>query len=265
MTIQIEKFVLNRDSPACPRCMTPSRDADGDHDPSKMIAWDYCREPRDLEHTKRVLIECADMTSRSAADNHASRLGIWPEVPAAMGLTHFNIYLQVVSDSMHVWDGGLTERVLVYVACWIYKKAEDQAPQTGWPAVHQINCRLAATERHQEFRHFNHPLFKLNDETRTSGRPDKRIVKAANWRCEEWADVLPQFPYLIAEYPPVARVVIAYTNLYNTMRAVAPTLKCVATAMRQYATEPNPKQFLICIVKHDFSRFNCDLERIVTT
>ena len=138
------KPVLNRDLPACPRCMTPSRDADGDHDPSNMIAWDYCREPRDLEHTKRVLIECADMTSRSAAGNHASRLGIWPEVPAAMGLTHFNIYLQVVSDSMHVWDGGLTERVLVYVACWIYKKAEDQTPQTGWPAVHLINCRLAA-------------------------------------------------------------------------------------------------------------------------
>ena len=68
--------------------MTPSRDQDGEHDTSKMITANYCREPRDLEHAKRVLIECAGMASHERACEHVGALGIHPEVPAAMGLTH---------------------------------------------------------------------------------------------------------------------------------------------------------------------------------
>ena len=67
--------------------MTPRRDEDGEHDTSKMITANYCREHRDLEHAKRVLIECAGMASHKRAREHAGALGIHPEVPAAMGLT----------------------------------------------------------------------------------------------------------------------------------------------------------------------------------
>ena len=249
--------------------MTPSRDQDGEHDTSKMITANYCREPRDLEHAKRVLIECAGMASHERAREHAGALGIHPEVPAAMGLTHFHMYLQVASDSMHVWDGGLTERVLVYVANMIYKKAEEAknaegvvvGKGTGWAAVHEINCRLAATSRHQEFRHFGHALFKLNDDKAAMGRWDKRIVTAANWRCEEYADVLPQFPYLIAEHEKLARVVMAYIDLYNTMRAVAPTLKCIAKATSQYGGVGRTAPQTIYFGKFDSNRVLYDLNR----
>ena len=66
----------------------------------------------------------------------------------------------------------------------------------------------------------------------------RQIVAAANWRCEEYADVLPQFPYLIADNPALARVPMAYIDLHNTMRAVAPTLNCRAKAMKQYGRVP---------------------------
>ena len=58
---------------------------------------------------------------------------------------------------------------------------------------------------------------------------------AANWRCIEFEAVLPQLAYILKEHTEIVQVLMAYTDLYKTLRDVAPLLKNVTTAMRECA------------------------------
>ena len=78
------------------------------------------------------------------------------------------------------------------------------------------------------------PLFALNIEAK---KDHKRIKMAANWRCVEFEALLPQLAYLLKEHTDIANVLIAYCDLYKSLRAVAPLLGSVKKAMRECALQ----------------------------
>ena len=86
-----------------------------------------------------------------------------------------------------------------------------------------------------QVRHRRFQPFSVCIELRLVKLVHQRIKMAANWRCEEYAALLPQMAYLLKEHTGVVRVLIAYANLYKTLRDVAPLLKNVTTAMLEYA------------------------------
>ena len=196
-----------------------------------MIDPDHFRAVRSLEEAERILDECATIDTRAGRERKTDLLAIWPETPALMHIPHFNLYLQTVGDSLHVLDGGTTERVLLYIGNWLYESGDNR---TNWEAVQLVNVRLAASPPQQEFKHFVQPLYAINEDA-TASTAHQRIKMAANWRCEEYAALLPQMAYLLKEHTAVVRVLIAYANLYKTLRDVAPLLGNVTTAMREYA------------------------------
>ena len=200
-----------------------------------MIDPDFIRPLRSLEEAERILEECATQTSRTARQLLTDLLAIWPETPALMGISHFHPYLQTVGDSLHILDGGLTERILVYIGNWLYTQTgEGTAKGRNWEAVQLVNNRLAASPPQQEFKHFVQPLYAKNEDAKKS-TAHQPIKMAANWRCIEFEALLPQMPYLLKEHTEIVNVLMAYTDLYKTLRDVAPLLGSVTTAMGECA------------------------------
>ena len=97
-----------------------------------------------------------------------------------------------------------------------------------------MNNRLSESPVQQEFKHFVQPLYAINEDAKAS-TAHQRIKMAANWRCIEYEALLPQLAYLLKEHTDVANVIMAYSDLYKTLRDVAPLLSSVKTAMREYA------------------------------
>ena len=225
------------------RCLTSTLgDGPAEHDPSHMIDPDYLRVVRDLAEAKGILNRCAAESTRTARLRLTDLLGIWPETPALMAIPHFHPYLQTVPDSLHVLDGGITERLLLYIGNWLYSRTlqkDDGSYATNWAAVQLVNVRLAASPPQQEFKHFGQPLYAINDDAKAS-TAHLRIKMAANWRCIEFEAVLPQLAYILKEHTEIVQVLMAYTDLYKTLRDVAPLLKNVTTAMRECAQPHQP-------------------------
>ena len=217
------------------RCLTHTLGDGNVHDPQFMIDPDFFRPLRGLEDAERILDECATKTSRTARQALTDLLAIWAETPALMGIPHFHAYLQTVGDSLHIFDGGLTERILVYIGNWLYTQTgEGAAEGKNWEAVQLVNNRLAASPPQQEFKHFVQPLYAKNEDAKKS-TAHQPIKMAANWRCIEFEALLPQMPYLLKEHPEIVNVLMAYADLYKTLRDVAPLLSSVTTAMRECA------------------------------
>ena len=78
------------------------------------------------------------------------------------------------------------------------------------------------------------PLYAKNEDAKKS-TAHQPIKMAANWRCIEFEALLPQMPYLLKEHPEIVNVLMAYADLYKTLRDVAPLLSSVTTAMRECA------------------------------
>ena len=109
---------------------------------------------------------------------------------------------------------------------------EGTAKGKNWEAVQLVNNRQAASPPQQEFKHFVQPLYAKNEDAKKS-TAHQPIKMAANWRCIEFEALLPQMAYLLKEHTAVANVVMAYSDLYKTLRDVAPMLSSVTTAMRE--------------------------------
>ena len=210
------------------RCLTTTFAGPKVHDTTTMLDPDHLREARDLGEAEEILEQCATINSRAERKRRCEHLAIWPETPALMSMCHFHMYAQTVGDSLHILDGGMTERVLVYVGNWLYSTGEGN----NWEAVQLINNRLSESPPQQEFKHFVQPLYAMNDDAKAS-TAHERIKMAANWRCIEFEALLPQMAYLLKEHTAVANVVMAYSDLYKTLRDVAPMLSSVTTAMRE--------------------------------
>jgi len=220
----------------CDRCLTTTLGYENKHDPSFMIDPDHFRPVRKVQEAKDILEQCAAAETRAARERLTDLLAIWPETPSLMSISHFHAYLQTVGDTLHILDGGTTERILLYIGNWLFDSGEGN----NWEAVQLINRRLAASPPQQEFKHFVQPLFAKNDDAKAS-TAHQRIKMAANWRCEEFAALLPQMAYLLKDHTAIANVLTAYADLYKTLRDVAPLLKNVTTAMREYAEHARTK------------------------
>jgi hypothetical protein len=196
-----------------------------------MIDPDFFRPVRKLEEAEDLLEACATETSRAARERLTYLLAIWPETPGLMSIPHLHMYAQTVGDSLHILDGGSTERILVYIGNWLYSTGDRGK---NWGAVQLVNNRLSESPVQQEFKHFVQPLYAINEDAKAS-TAHQRIKMAANWRCIEYEALLPQLAYLLKEHTDVANVIMAYSDLYKTLRDVAPLLSSVKTAMREYA------------------------------
>ena len=188
-----------------------------------MIDPDFFRPVRKLEEAEELLEACATETSRAARERLTYLLAIWPETPGLMSIPHLHMYAQTVGDSLHILDGGSTERILLYIGNWLYSTGDRGK---NWGAVQLVNNRLSESPVQQEFKHFVQPLYAINEDAKAS-TAHQRIKMAANWRCIEYEALLPQLVYLLKEHTDVANVIMAYSDLYKTLRDVAPLLSSV--------------------------------------
>ena len=144
----------------------------------------YPRTPRDLEVLRLVVEQAERERTVSVAEEMVAAYGLWP-VQTALLLMHpfFNQYLQVVWDSLHMFDGGVTNRLILLVGNWYYHLHSD-----GLAALGLLNERLASVQRHDDFTHFERPFLSLDTESGSS-RPVKMSV---NFRCEEYRQLVQQ-------------------------------------------------------------------------
>ena len=182
------------------------------------------RQPRELATTKRVLDECVVASSRAAAVRMCQPIGMWPERSALLDNPVFNMHLQTRGDRLHVFDGGITQRLLLYVGNWVFHKA-------GAAGLAVVNARIAALPPCQEFKHFGRQIYRKNDKSATNN--STKVAFAATWRCIEYEALIQQFVYAVTAYPEAAHVVIAWADLYKTIRDVAPTLFSIGTAFSE--------------------------------
>ena len=118
-------------------------------------------------------------------------------------------------------------RLLLYVACWVAK-------EKGWAALEVVNKRISGMNIAQEYKHFHRRIFKKAREAK-AGNDSTTVTYSATWRCVEYEALIQQFMYGVQDYPEVARVVIAWADLYKTLRDVAPTVQSIRTAFWEYA------------------------------
>ena len=152
-----------------------------------MIDPDFFRPVRKLEEAEDLLEACATETSRAARERLTYLLAIWPETPGLMSIPHLHMYAQTVGDSLHILDGGSTERILLYIGNWLYSTGDRGK---NWGAVQLVNNRLSESPVQQEFKHFVQPLYAINEDAKAS-TAHQRIKMAANWRCIEYEALLP--------------------------------------------------------------------------
>ena len=93
----------------------------------------YNREPRDAAYTSRVVAEAVNIAARqgrgggwNAACRHTQALGVWPQECALSRMPGFNYLLQVVYDSLHVLDGGVTMRIVILIGCYVFRTATEE-------------------------------------------------------------------------------------------------------------------------------------------
>ena len=167
------------------RCTTPTRvQGHQGHFSRYMLGPAHPRTPRDLEVLRHIVEQAEQERVINVAEEMVAAYGLWP-VQTALLLMHpfFNQYLQVVWDSLHVFDGGVTNRLIVLFGNWYYRLHMD-----GQAALGLLNERLASMPRVDDFTHFDRPFLSLDTESNSS-RPVKMSV---NFRCEEYRQLVQQ-------------------------------------------------------------------------
>ena len=226
------------------RCETPTRSATvSGHCGQFMLDPDFHRVPRDFDRHQRTLQAADACTTLAAMHRHTDPLGLHPHQPALMLVPMCNVYLQVRHDSLHVMDGGITMRTLLLLGNWIVH-------EHGEEKLHLLNQRLTCIPRMDDFTHFNRPLLAMED----SSGATRKVKMAAFWRCTEYAMMISQIMYdsvlftwyeheptanvscryLVPEYAEVTRVMMAWAELYISMRSVAPTLDDLSRMCPEY-------------------------------
>ena len=198
--------------------------ANGTHARTPMFDPELRRKPRDIAATMRVLDQCVVSGTRAAANRLCQPIGMWPERSALLDIPLFNMHLQTRGDRLHVLDGGITQRLLLYVGNWVFQNS-------GVAGLALVNARIAALPPCQEFKHFGRQIYRKNDKSATNN--STKVAYAATWRCIEYEALIQQFVYAITGHPEMAHVVIAWADFYKTVRDVAPTLGSIGTAFAE--------------------------------
>ena len=82
----------------------------------------YARTPRDLADMLRAIDLADQESSIDGAEDVVKPYGIWPVKTALMLMDpYMNQYLQTVWDTLHVFDGGVTNRNIVLAGNWYYR------------------------------------------------------------------------------------------------------------------------------------------------
>ena len=204
--------------------MTSTIGQNSAHSARPMYDPELRRTPRDLATTQQVLDLCTVASSRAAAVRMCQPIGMWPERSALLDIPLFNMHLQTRGDRLHVFDGGISQRLLLYVGNWVFDKA-------GPAGLSVLNARIAALPPCQEFKHFGRQIYRKNDKSATNN--STKVAFAATWRCIEYEALIQQFVYAIIGHTEMAHVVIAWADFYKTMRDVAPTLGSIGTAFAE--------------------------------
>ena len=103
--------------------MTSTIGQNSAHSARPMYDPELRRTPRDLANTQQVLDLCTVASSRAAAVRMCQPIGMWPERSALLDIPLFNMHLQTRGDRLHVFDGGISQRLLLYVGNWVFDKA----------------------------------------------------------------------------------------------------------------------------------------------
>ena len=104
-----------------------------------------------------------------------------PYPPALSGLIMTNTYLMVRYDTLHVLDGGVTMRILIIAGNFMYYSVGE------W-LLRLANARLAALPRHDDFTHFQTPLWAMDEDKKNA----RRVKMFCNWRCTEYEQLISQ-------------------------------------------------------------------------
>ena len=177
-------------NPANCRCTTPTkRDGVPGHHSAHMLDPEYERVPRDAAALRDLVFRAEDVEAIGAAEEMTAPFGVWPYHTALM-LMHpsFEQYLQITWDSLHVFDGGVTMRIVLLLGNWYWRQCRD-----GSAALSLINERLAAVPRHDDFTHFKRPLLSL--ETSTDSSKTRPVKMSVNFRCVEYQQLVQQIMY----------------------------------------------------------------------
>ena len=222
-------------------CTTRSADVPG-HDPSLMLDPQYQRRPRDLKEHEAALAKSESAPTVRAAQQATAPLGLVPLRTALSLLPMVHVYGHVAFDSLHVLDGGVTMRHLIIFGNWLLSVH-------GSGGLDLVNRRLRALPRHDDFTHFERPLFC---EDNGAAKRTRLVKMTTNWRCVEYEQLMSQmmyvqqlcmpaamitaalympianaYPallrYLAPEYEAATRILMAWANLYISLRNVAPT------------------------------------------
>ena len=141
----------------------------------------YNRKPRDFSAHHAALVAADQCLTLTAMHALTDPLGLWPRKPALMEIPMFNLYLQVRHDTLHVFDGGITMRMLILMGNWIVH-------EHGEAALQLANERLAALPRLDDFTHFDRPLWAIEDDANAA----RAVKMAAFWRCTEYEQMISQ-------------------------------------------------------------------------
>ena len=153
-----------------------------------MLSPDYPREPRDFAKHLAAVTATESANTFVAADDITAPLALHSTHTALAEVPMFHQHAQVRADSLHLLDGGGTMRHLILLGNWLYSKGKDM--------LALANERLAAMPRLDDFTHFSHPLWGLED-----GNAALRKVKmAANLRCVEYEQLVSQMMYSSSSY-----------------------------------------------------------------
>ena len=97
--------------------------------------------------------------------------------------------------------------------------------------VRRFNERLQNLPAYDDFMSFQQPLLSL--EKATAGQAHRQVKIFINWRCAEYAHLVPQLSYLVPEHEHITRLLMAWAELHNTLRATSPTVCSVQKMQAQ--------------------------------
>lgn len=164
------------------RCQCPTRrEGVPGHFPDLMLDPEYVRVPRDARTHDETIRRAEAAPSMAAARRETDPLGVHPRHTALSVMPLFDQYAQVVDDTLHVLDGGVTMRHLLLFGNWVFKMG-------GRVYLSLVNKRLDALPRHDDFTHFSRPLFSEDKERKTP----RAVKMTTNWRCTEYQELMSQ-------------------------------------------------------------------------
>jgi hypothetical protein len=146
-----------------------------------MLRPDAARTPRDTVATIALLERSEMADGISAAREMVRHLSLHPYPPALSGLIMTNTYLMVRYDTLHVLDGGVTMRILIIAGNFMYYSVGE------W-LLRLANARLAAMPRHDDFTHFQTPLWAMDADKQNA----RRVKMFCKWRCTEYEQLISQ-------------------------------------------------------------------------